>query len=85
MGLRKLPLINTGEKTMSNEKGNVFCVLQNNRSCQKPKLEGRDTFTVNWFTTICHSEILQESNARIIMFHHGNASSHSARITVGFF
>ena len=48
------------------------------------KLERQKTATVNWYTTICLPEILQEVNVRGQMLHHDNAASHTARLIVEF-
>ncbi|GFS65359.1 uncharacterized protein TNCV_2451702 [Trichonephila clavipes] len=48
------------------------------------KLEGQKTITANWYTPKCLPDILQEVNVRGLMFHHNNASSHAAGLTVEF-
>ncbi|GFW41965.1 uncharacterized protein TNCV_6741 [Trichonephila clavipes] len=46
------------------------------------KLEGQKTVTVNWYTTECLPEILQEVNVWGLMLHHDNASSQTSGSTV---
>ncbi|GFV14022.1 uncharacterized protein TNCV_524991 [Trichonephila clavipes] len=48
------------------------------------KREGQKAVTANWYTTKCLPEILQEVNARGLMLHYDNASSHTAGLTVAF-
>ncbi|GFS82020.1 histone-lysine N-methyltransferase SETMAR [Trichonephila clavipes] len=49
------------------------------------KLEGQKTVTVNWYTTKCLSEFLQEVNVRGLMLHLDNTSSNTAGLTAEFF
>ncbi|GFW66290.1 uncharacterized protein TNCV_1711891 [Trichonephila clavipes] len=56
----------------------------NTRLVKAIKLEGQKTVTTNRYTTKCLPEILQEVNARGLMLHHDNATSHTAELIVEF-
>lgn len=49
------------------------------------KLDGQTTFKASWYATKYLVKIRQEMKVMGLMFHHGNACSHSARITSNFF
>jgi len=51
-------------------------------------LEDRKTINIDWYTTICLPEVINElrrtNRNRYIIFHHDNASCHTTRQTIDF-
>ncbi|GFW64690.1 histone-lysine N-methyltransferase SETMAR [Trichonephila clavipes] len=73
-----------GENTTSNEKIMYAIFFRSTGLVKAIKLEEQKTITANWFTTKYLREILQEINARRLMFVHDNASSQTAELTDEF-